>query len=321
MKDQTETVGELLKAARLSRGTSIDSVAKDICIRTSYLTAIENGAFDELPGKTFAVGFVRAYAAHLSLDSDSIAQAFKKELGIPEPVRVAQNPMHKPATPVKVRRLPAWLSPLSGIVGVALCWAFLGSSIAPFSLVSDDTLVDAATDTAQLMAVQATLETDKAPSSEVVQTLVANIGADVPQSTELGSDATEAKQQTSAPKKQLSAPSLFLPAANAMSNAPQGDVHSDIVLSANEDAWVRLSRRDGTEIWSGVLREGQSYRPFLEGSVLLSTSNAGGVSLTIGEKTLTALGERGEVVNELALDGDSLRANVAAHAAFVTGSR
>ncbi|WP_417462139.1 helix-turn-helix domain-containing protein [Kordiimonas sp.] len=319
MTDQTETVGELLKAARLSRNISIEAVAKDICIRTSYLTAIETGAFDELPGKTFAVGFVRAYAAHLSLDSDSIAQAFKKELGIPEPQKAMQNPIHKPAAPVRARRLPAWLSPLGGIVGVALCWAFLGSSIAPFSLVSDNTLVDAATDTAQLMAVQATLETDKTPSSEVVQTAAAKAGLqDVVPQPKTDDTRTNPKNERA---DQAAPQSLFLPAANAMPSAPQGEAHSDIVLSANEDAWVRLSKQDGTEIWSGVLREGQSYRPLLEGSVLLSTSNAGGVALSVGGKTLSALGERGEVVSEMALDRESLRSNIAAHAAFVTGSR
>ena len=317
MTNQTETVGELLKAARMSRGISIESVAKDICVRISYLTAIETGAFDELPGKTFAVGFVRAYATHLSLDSNNIVKAFKKELGIPEPVRVAQNPMHKPAAPVRSRRLPAWLSPLGGVVGVALCWAFLGGSITPFSLVTDDTLVDAETDTAQLMAVQATLEADKSPSSEVVRAVAGQAGLlDVVSTGEADTLPVEPEKI-----EQMKPQSLFLPAANAMPSAPQDDARSDIVLSANEDAWVRLSKHDGTEIWSGVLREGQSYRPLLEGSVLLSTSNAAGVSLTIGEKTLSVLGERGEVVNELALDGDSLRSNIAAHAAFITGSR
>lgn len=319
MTEHVKTVGELLKAERMSRDISIEAVAEDICIRTSYLKAIESGASEQLPGKTFAVGFVRAYATYLSLDSDSIAQAFKKELGIPEPRKITQNPMHKPATPARTRRLPAWLSPLGGVVGVALCWAFLGGSIAPFSLVSDDALVDAETDTAQLMAVQATLEADKTPSSQVVQTAAASasLRKAAAYSDNEGGQASSSAGQAD----QVSPQSLFLPAANATQTAPKGDAHSDIVLSASEDAWLRLSRLDGTEIWSGVLREGQSYRPLLEGSVLLSTSNAGGVSLTVGGKTLPALGERGEVVNEMALDRDSLRSNMAAHAAFVTGSR
>jgi cytoskeleton protein RodZ len=45
-----------------------------------YLKAIEEGRFGDLPGPTYAVGFVRAYAEHLGLDSDEVIRRFKDEV-------------------------------------------------------------------------------------------------------------------------------------------------------------------------------------------------------------------------------------------------
>ncbi|MBL4639782.1 MAG: DUF4115 domain-containing protein, partial [Kordiimonadaceae bacterium] len=78
-------------------------------------------------------------------------------------------------------------------------------------------------------------------------------------------------------------------------------VEGDYTLEALEDSWVRLADGDGTEIWSGILREGQSYRPQTSGVLLLSTSNAGGLMLQIGASEAALLGTRGEIVSELKL--------------------
>jgi len=48
-------------------------------IRYPYLLAIEEGRFSELPGKTYATGFVRTYAEHLGLDADEVVRRFKEE--------------------------------------------------------------------------------------------------------------------------------------------------------------------------------------------------------------------------------------------------
>ena len=48
-------------------------------IRYPYLEAIEDGRVGELPGPTYAVGFVRAYADYLGLESGQIVSRFKEE--------------------------------------------------------------------------------------------------------------------------------------------------------------------------------------------------------------------------------------------------
>lgn len=75
-----ETVGDLLRRAREGRGQDIEAVATKLRIRPGYLKAIEAGRFQDLPGSTYAVGFVRTYADHLGLDAEDVVRRFRDEV-------------------------------------------------------------------------------------------------------------------------------------------------------------------------------------------------------------------------------------------------
>ncbi|MBT5415543.1 MAG: helix-turn-helix domain-containing protein [Rhodospirillaceae bacterium] len=94
-------VPQLLAALREHAGLSIEDVAAALRIRSVYLRAIEDGRFDDLPGPTYAMGFVRAYADHMGLDPDAAVRRFKaerdgpshrQELVFPVPVPEARVP-------------------------------------------------------------------------------------------------------------------------------------------------------------------------------------------------------------------------------------
>lgn len=73
-------VCELLKTTRERAGGDLQTVSQVLRIRLVYLQAIEAGHYEELPGKTYVVGFVRAYAEHLGLDSEEVVKRFKAEV-------------------------------------------------------------------------------------------------------------------------------------------------------------------------------------------------------------------------------------------------
>jgi cytoskeletal protein RodZ len=54
-------------------------VAQLLKIRQSYLAAIEDGRFQDLPGPTYASGFVRSYGELLDLDVDDLVARYKAE--------------------------------------------------------------------------------------------------------------------------------------------------------------------------------------------------------------------------------------------------
>ena len=73
--------GESLRKARESRGWTIAEVAAQLNLTPQRLSQIELGAFDKLPGHTFARGYVRAYAKLLDVDQNRLVLEFDQFTG------------------------------------------------------------------------------------------------------------------------------------------------------------------------------------------------------------------------------------------------
>ena len=99
-----ENPGEILRQARESRDWSQAEVARKLNLTVSSLNNLETGAFDKLPGHTFARGYIRAYAKLLDMDQAPLVQSFDRCTGthaqgsdvhalgrIEEPVRLSHN--------------------------------------------------------------------------------------------------------------------------------------------------------------------------------------------------------------------------------------
>ena len=74
-----DKVGSLIHEARLKKGLKIADASKDLCIRASYLEAIEAGNYDEIPEPPYGIGFIRSYADYLGLNAARMVQLFKEE--------------------------------------------------------------------------------------------------------------------------------------------------------------------------------------------------------------------------------------------------
>ena len=74
-----DTVGMLLRADRLRRSQELTEVSRILRIQFSYLNAIEQGEYENLPRGPYGLGFVRTYADYLGLDADEIVRRFKHE--------------------------------------------------------------------------------------------------------------------------------------------------------------------------------------------------------------------------------------------------
>ena len=80
------TAGEMLRNARTTgrRKREIATIAKLLCIREEFLTALEEGNYTVLPEVVYILGFARNYAMELGVDPDMIVEKIKHELGIAE---------------------------------------------------------------------------------------------------------------------------------------------------------------------------------------------------------------------------------------------
>ena len=71
-----------LREARQRGGYSVADAAHVLRIQEHYLEALEEGRFDQIPGTTYTIGFLRSYAGFLGLDPDEIIDAYKREQGL-----------------------------------------------------------------------------------------------------------------------------------------------------------------------------------------------------------------------------------------------
>ena len=72
-------VGELLREQRQELGLDINDVGEVLRIKPTFLDALEENRPQDLPGPTYVLGFVRAYARHLGLDDEWVLERYKAE--------------------------------------------------------------------------------------------------------------------------------------------------------------------------------------------------------------------------------------------------
>ena len=77
----TASVGELLSNARKAAGWTVAEVASKLNLTVSAVEFLEQNQFAQLPGTTFARGYIRSYAKLLGLDGAQLAQAFDQQIG------------------------------------------------------------------------------------------------------------------------------------------------------------------------------------------------------------------------------------------------
>ena len=92
-------IGEILKRTREAQGITLEEVAEATKIRRKYLEALENEAFDVLPGEVYAKGFATAYLKYLGIKDDpAVVEVMKPKPKAPE------EPAHVEEEQVKERR-------------------------------------------------------------------------------------------------------------------------------------------------------------------------------------------------------------------------
>ena len=78
------TTGLRFQQARMEAGFTLGEIAQELDIDARYLFALEEEAYDDLPGKTFALGYAKSYANYLGLNARKITDEIMQEIGYDE---------------------------------------------------------------------------------------------------------------------------------------------------------------------------------------------------------------------------------------------
>lgn len=279
--------GETLRQARESNGWSLAEVAHKLNLTVSSLSNLEAGAFDKLPGHTFARGYIRAYAKLLGMDQAILVQEFDQYTGtdsqgssvhalgrIEEPVRVSHT----------ILRIVSLLL-LVAVVGGGFIWWQDQSSLRgkePISLSPEHVEVEGADGTTQIHPIdepedQAVAEGQSEAQDNAAQTQ--NLaGAEVPAnpvtpatSAPVATPATPTAPAhtaptvapvVSAPAVQAPVPAVVpaTPANPATAAAPTTPVagSGQVQIQFSADCWAQVIDGSGKILLSALKRKGET---------------------------------------------------------------
>jgi cytoskeleton protein RodZ len=77
----TDSVGELLRAAREAKKLSLDDANRETKISIAILTSMEADDFDAVGSDIYLKGFLRNYARFLGIDADSVLRTLDRQRG------------------------------------------------------------------------------------------------------------------------------------------------------------------------------------------------------------------------------------------------
>jgi cytoskeleton protein RodZ len=283
-----ETVGQDLRAARQRRGDDLATVSKALKIRKDHLEALEEDRIDSLPGKTYAIGFVRTYSQHLGLDANAFVERFKQEIS-----GRADEHLPQPATPVddeEQRRLPQGWRLIGGVLVVLLAygaWHLLASDRNGGQTVPEPPDVAVAPRPAPPPAPMQ-VETTPAPAIDATGTPGADAAATPEAATQ--SPAAEA------------APAV----------APTGKVYGEqnrnarVVLRARAATHIMVRGKDGTTFINRNLQAGDTYQVPNFTGLTLTASNGGAVEVDLDGLAMGNAGAADQETQDLPLDPQSI---------------
>ncbi|MBX6692389.1 DUF4115 domain-containing protein [Pseudomonas putida] len=277
--------GELLRLAREKRDWSQAEVARKLNLTVSSLNHVETGAFDKLPGHTFARGYIRAYAKLMDLDQAALVDAFDRYTGthakgsdvhslgrIEEPVRLSHNILRGVS-----------LLLLVAVVGGGFFWwqdqgSLRGKDLAKIAL--EHVEVESADGTTQIhpldepedQAVSAGQQVESAPlaleqgaaeqpaaaEQAPVSSEAAIAAAPAPAQQAPVQPAPAASPAPVTPPVQATAAPAPAPAVAATEPAAVPAGSAKVAIQFTADCWTQVSDGNGKVLFSAIKRKGDN---------------------------------------------------------------
>jgi cytoskeleton protein RodZ len=285
-----ESVGQDLRAARLRHGEDLASVYTRLKIRSDYLEAIEESRFDRLPGRPYAIGFVRSYADYMGLNSRSIVERYKAEIAGLGPEPSALDAIDSEPE----RKFPHAMI-FAGLV-VLLAIAHGGYYL---SVSTTETATQPDTTVPERLAAIAS------PSAPVPVPLPAPVPPPAPVVAEVGSAPAVPPPPApeAAPQPTAAEAAAALPAGRVLGTQ---NANSRITVRVHESASILIRGADERLFINRTLGPGDVYHaPNLPG-MTITTSNSGALELILDDESVGYLGNPGEPATALLFSPQSI---------------
>jgi cytoskeleton protein RodZ len=116
-------VGAQLRQARMARREKLEEVAERLRIRPSYLLGLEEGDLSVMPGRTYALGFLRSYAQYLGFDGDDLIVQIRSSVA--DLTGKARLHERTPLAESGLPKIPILVVSLAALAGIYAGWAYV----------------------------------------------------------------------------------------------------------------------------------------------------------------------------------------------------
>lgn len=293
------TVGQDLRAARLRLGDDLATVSGVLKIRKDHLEALEEDRLEALPGRTYAVGFVRSYATYLGLDAREYLERYKEEIA----GRTDGTQLTTYIDPGE-RRLPqGW--PLIAVAFVVLLVFGIYLLVKAVSSESPPPVAPVPAEIAD--ASQPTELSPSAAARLAPAPAQGSITPPVPANA-----ATPAPVAAETPAAAPLANAAALPAGKTYGVNNAG---SRVLLRAHKQVYVSVKGGDETIYIGRVLQPGDTYRVPNKPGLILATGDGSALELLVDGKSVGALGSGSQPAEGVSLDPQTVADRKAAASA------
>jgi len=320
-------LGQWLREARQAKGLSLEEVEAETRIHSPFLTAFEEGNYDELPAEVHTKGFLRNYALFLGLDPAEALEKYEtgeasrrsSEPSLFHPLEVAL--FHATGQRLRIRLL--FLLLIVALLTAGL-WAWRTGRLAwppPLALFQPTatptvtpqpshtpTLVSQLPATATQRAT-ATPEPTKTPSpSSTPRSTLTTSTPSGPTSTLVASPSpTRRIEPPVVSTAEPPAPTVTPEQATAqpITETPNKTLTPSITLepgtgvtlsiTVTEESWTEVTL-DSLNDFRGLLSADEQRTWQAQREIILRLGNAGGVEVTVNGAFLGTLGERQQVM-------------------------
>lgn len=280
--------GETLRSAREEKGWTLAAVAQQLNLTERALARIEAGDFSQLPGHTFARGYVRAYAKLLGLDQTRLVQEFDLHTGtnasgsnvnslgrIEEPGRLSRSFMRLFGfVLLLVLAAAAWywwqerstreaLTPtVSALERIEVEGADGTTEIHLLDRADEDTAVELAEPTEQGTALSpgemsTPVESSQAPTDADADS--GEAGVESAQSLPLSeSESGAASSPTESTPVELPSDNAAAPVETSESASATAPGEAVLELRFTADCWTRVADAEGRVLYSALAKAGTS---------------------------------------------------------------
>jgi cytoskeleton protein RodZ len=308
-----ETVGQDLRAARLRRGDDLASVSRVLKIRKDHLEALEEDRPEALPGRTYAIGFIRGYAEYLGLDALQCVERYKAEIAgraeMLTPVHVIDED--------DTRRLPqGWLI-MAGVVGILLVygayhlWVSADQMLNQPGTPAPPTVVAKVHPQKHVQTSPAVATPATGPSQQPSGPASIQGSASAPNP---GAGPGGANAGTTANNGQTAA--LSPPATNAappgLAPLPPGQVYGEqnrnprVILRVHEATRLLVQGPHGATFMNHVLKPGDTYQVPNQVGLTLTTPNGSAVEIELDGASMGFAGKNKQITEALSLDPQAI---------------